>query len=269
MAGATPVLEWVGYLWRMLASTLSFVVFGLVGVVLALTLFPILQLVFRHKKAQKVKLARQFVQYAFASFLVLMRVLRLLSYEISGRERLNRGGLLILANHPSLIDVVFLIALVPNANCVIKRGVRRNPFMRGVVIATDYICNDSGAKLIDDCVQSLRAGSNLIIFPEGTRTPITGVPKLHRGAANIAVRGARDITPVVIHTNSISLGKGVPWWHLPQRMRFRLDIREDIAILPYRHRPGGEALATRRLTEFLHHYFFAEGTRPCSSSKKN
>lgn len=252
----------------MFASTLVFSLFGIIGLLLALT-SPLLSLAFWRSKTQKVQIARQIVRFAFASLVALMRGLALLSYEISGRERLNRSGLLILANHPSLIDVVFLIALVPNANCVIKRGVRRNPFMRGVVLATNYICNDSGAQLIDDCVQSLRDGNNLIIFPEGTRTPITGVPKLLRGAANIAVRGARDITPVVIHTNSTSLGKGVPWWHMPQRMQFKFDVREDIAALPFLQNPGGEALATRRLTEFLQHYFFAEGTRPCSSSKKN
>ena len=241
----------------MFASALAFALFGLAGVILALAVFPLLRLAFWRSKAQKVRLARHIVQRAFASFVALMRGLGLLSFEIYGRERLNRSGLLILANHPSLIDVVFLIALVPNANCVIKRGVRRNPFMRGVVLASNYICNDSGAQLIDDCVQSLRDGNNLIIFPEGTRTPISGVPKLLRGAANIAVRGARDITPVVIHTNSTSLSKGVPWWHMPQRMQFKFDIREDIATFTFLNNPGGEALATRRLTEFLQHYFFA------------
>jgi 1-acyl-sn-glycerol-3-phosphate acyltransferase len=253
----------------MIASTLAFVLFGFAGVLLAVGCFPFLRLVFWRSKSQKVRFARQIVQRAFASFVALMRALGLLTYEVSGQERLNRSGMLILANHPSLIDVVFLIALVPNANCVIKRGVRRNPFMRGVVLASNYICNDSGAQLIDDCVQSLHEGNNLIIFPEGTRTPITGMPKLLRGAANIAVRGTRDITPVVIHTNSTSLRKGVPWWYMPQRMQYEFDIREDIAILPYLQNPGEEALATRRLTEFLQHYFFVEGTRPCSSSKKN
>jgi 1-acyl-sn-glycerol-3-phosphate acyltransferase len=230
------VVEWAGCLWRAIASTLSFALFGFAGVLLTLLCLPFFRCAFWLDRPKKIRLARAVVQHAFAAFIAIMGFLQLLRYQVSGRERLNRAGLLILANHPSLIDVVFLIALVPNANCVIKRGVLRNPFMRGVVRATAYIANDSGAALVEDCVQSLRQGDNLIIFPEGTRTPIDAMPKLRRGAANIAVRGARDITPVKIHTNSVSLAKGIPWWYLPRRMHYHIEVRDDIAISAFLRR---------------------------------
>jgi hypothetical protein len=54
-----------------------------------------------------------------------------MTYQIEGGERLQRDGLLVLANHPTLIDVVCLISLLPNADCVVKRAVACNPFMRG------------------------------------------------------------------------------------------------------------------------------------------
>ena len=59
-----------------------------------------------------------------------MRCLGLMTYEIRGRERLRRDGLLILANHPTLIDVVLLVSLLPNADCVVKSAVARNAFMK-------------------------------------------------------------------------------------------------------------------------------------------
>jgi hypothetical protein len=94
----------------------------------------------------------------------------------------------VLANHPTLIDVVFLISLLPNADCVVKR-VACNPFMRGPVRAAGYISNDDGAGLVDDCIAAVRAGGSLVIFPEGTRSVPGQPPRLQRGAANIAVRG--------------------------------------------------------------------------------
>ena len=79
-----------------------------------------------------------------------------MTYQIEGGERLQRDGLLVLANHPTLIDVVCLISLLPNADCVVKRAVARNPFMRGPVRAAGYISNDDGAGLVDDCVAAAR-----------------------------------------------------------------------------------------------------------------
>ena len=93
-----------------------------------------------------------------------------MTYQIEGGERLQRDGLLVLANHPTLIDVVCLISLLPNADCVVKRAVARNPFMRGPVRAAGYISNDDGAGLVDDCVAAVHAGGTLVIFPEGTRS---------------------------------------------------------------------------------------------------
>ena len=74
-------------------------------------------------------------------------------------------GLLILANHPSLIDVVFLISFVRHADCIVKAALAHNPFMRGPIRAAGFITNGDGAGLLEDCVKSLRGGNNLIVFP--------------------------------------------------------------------------------------------------------
>ena len=93
-----------------------------------------------------------------------------------------------LANHPSLIDVVVLISIIPNADCVVKAHLFKNPFLRGVVKNTGYISNADPEGLLVDCKKSLAAGNNLIIFPEGTRTKVGQAVKFQRGAANIALR---------------------------------------------------------------------------------
>ncbi|POZ60252.1 lysophospholipid acyltransferase family protein [Chromobacterium alticapitis] len=245
------------YCWRLFATAIAFAVFGLGGVLFSLTVFPLLILLIRAPET-RIRVARRAVQLSFAGFVGLMRALGLLSYRIIGAKKLDRPGLLILANHPTLIDVVFLISLLPNADCVVKSSLARNPFTRGPVRASGYICNDSSEGLIQDCIASLRAGNNLVIFPEGTRTPLGGSMKLQRGAANIAVRGQRDITPVTIRCEPRSLAKGVPWWRIPaQPMRFTIEVRDDLTVEPF-IRDSGEAIAARSLTHHLHDFFLRQ-----------
>ena len=177
-----------------------------------------------------------------------------------GRDRLQRSGLLILASHPSLIDVVFLMALVRDADCIVKSALLRNPFTRGPVRAAGYVCNDSGPGLIDDCVASVRAGNNLIVFPEGTRTPAgAALGRLQRGAANLAVRGELPITPVRITCSQQMLGKSDKWWRVPCRAgHFVIDVGDDIPIDSHLAEDGAQALAARRLNDELARHLGAE-----------
>jgi 1-acyl-sn-glycerol-3-phosphate acyltransferase len=246
-------------LWRIAATGFCFSVFGLGGLLLRLVVFPLFVLVVR-RPARRAALARATIRRLFRLFVGLMCTLGVCSLEVAGRERLGRRGLLILANHPSLIDVVFLMSLVEHADCIVKGALERNPFTRGPVRAAGWVCNDSGPELIDDCVASLRAGSNLIIFPEGTRTPAgQALGKLQRGAANLAVRGGFAVTPVRIHNAPRMLAKGVPWWRVPVRKgHFRIEIGEDIAVDDHLADPGAQALAARRLNDELARHLGAD-----------
>jgi len=73
---------------------------------------------------------------------------------------------MIVANHPSLIDVVFLIGLMRQTNCVVKQSLFQNPFTRGPVRDAGYISNDGSADMLDAAADALREGQTLIIFPE-------------------------------------------------------------------------------------------------------
>lgn len=253
--------------WRIFGTGLSFVSFGLGGVLLRVLVFPLLSLIVREQR-MSIALARHVIRVTFRGFVMLMRALGVLRFEVEGLERLNRKGLLILANHPTLIDTVFLMAFVKDADCIVKSKLWNNPFTRGPVRAAGYISNDNGNGLIEDCIASLRSGSNLIIFPEGTRTPRTGEIALKRGAANVAVRGCRNVTPVVISCSPPTLGKGEKWWRVPSRpAHFRIEVRDDIDVRPFVEEAGSETLAARRLTEFLQNYFVKHSIEEVACSR--
>lgn len=244
--------------WRVLATGVSFVVFAIGGLILRALVFPLLNLIIWEQQLRRL-VARRVIRWVFRGFVGFMRWLGVLDYDVSGLERLERQGLLILANHPTLIDTVFLMAFVKRADCIVKGRLWDNPFTRGPVSAAGYINNGDGSGLVENCITSLRRGSNLIIFPEGTRTAGDGQINLKRGAANIAVRSMSNVTPVVIRCLPPTLGKGVKWWQVPAvAAHFSIEVKDDIDVSGFLTRAGSEVLAARHLTAYLQDYFRKE-----------
>ncbi|MDR2925846.1 MAG: 1-acyl-sn-glycerol-3-phosphate acyltransferase [Azoarcus sp.] len=250
-------------LWRILATGFCFALFGLGGLVILLLAFPLLRLAV-WQRPRRQAMARDIVCLTFRFFCKVMTVTGVISFEVRGLEKLQRRGLLVVANHPSLIDVVMLISLLRQPDCVVKASAWRNPFMLGPVSLCGFIRNQNGPQLIEDCIASVRAGSNLIIFPEGTRTRIEALAKrganpLQRGFANIAVRGRLPLTPVVIAVTEPMLSKQQPWYQAPlKRPHFVLTVHDDMnpdQIVPADTAP---TLMARVLTSHLSDFFSRE-----------
>ena len=178
------------------------------------------------------------MQLGLRLFIVVAQRSRTMSYELRGAERLGRPGQLIVANHPTLIDVVFLLAFARGAGCVVKQGLWRNPLTRWAVTLAEYTTNDPTVTMIEGATHALHEGQSLIIFPEGTRT-VPGRPFVfHRGAANVALRAAAMVTPVYIRCEPVTLTKNEPWYRVPaRRPHFTLVVGEDFDLQPYRPLP--------------------------------
>ncbi len=253
------MFERLDRLWRIFATGLCFVVFGVAGLVMGVIGYPAITLVFRQPE-RRTRAARNMVRRFFGFFIELMRVTGCLDYELHDIERLQRPGLLILANHPSLIDVIFIVSLVPEAVCVVKQALYKNPFTRGPVTTAGYITNDGGLALVEDCKAHLAQHDTLVIFPEGTRTPASGEVNLQRGAANIAIRCRKAITPVSISSSPRGLTKYLKWYQVPvRRMHFVIRAHEDLQVEPFLDEGASEPLAVRRLNTHLKRFFEESG----------
>lgn len=221
-------------LYRRLATGLAFAVFGGLGVFFQFLIFPGIVLVIRNKARRKI-LARRVIHLTFKWFIAFIRAIAILDWKAENLEKLQKPGQLILANHLTLIDVVFLFSFVPNACAIIKSGLAKNPFTWGAVYAAGYITNDSGPELIEDCVKELKSGASLIIFPEGTRTPQGQVPKLKHGAMITAFESDIDPTLLKITCEPLSLTKGAHWWDVPEKpMFFTFSVLGQLSVEPYR-----------------------------------
>jgi 1-acyl-sn-glycerol-3-phosphate acyltransferase len=263
---AAPVRLTLATAWRAAATGFCFAAFGLGQLLLAATLFPLLVLLVRNER-ERIRLGRQIVNRAFRLFVSLMSLMGVLRYRVRGRERLNQPGTLIIANHPSLIDVVFLISFVPEADCVVKASLFTNPFTRYALLAAGYIpSHRDPEQVLSACRASLRAGGILIVFPEGTRSEPGQPLCFKRGAANLAVRLGCDIVPVVIRVGEHNLGKRCRWWRVPaRRMPYDFEVKERLDVAPWRKAGQEPAIAARELTAFLTDYFGREVRTPCPS----
>lgn len=243
--------------WRVLATGFSFLTFGLGGVVLTLAAVPVLYLL-PGGPLRRERRAKAVIHYAFRGFMELMRMLGVLTYEVEDRQRLNRPGQLIIANHPTLIDIVFLIAFIKRADCVVKSSLLRNPFMLGPITAANYIANDSSERVLELAEQSFQRGNSLIVFPEGTRTTSGQPLSMQRGAANIALRCHCEVLPVVIRCEPGTLTKELKWYQIPER-RFHITLTPQPALpmAPFQQEKA-VSLAARKLTRFFEDYFTQE-----------
>lgn len=249
------LLQRLNYLWRVLATGTSFTAFGIGGVLLSLTLFPLARLwgLINRRPRENIQTIMHLSWRAFIGF---MNLTGILTWELRGGERLLQQGRLIIANHPSLLDVVFMISFMPTVDCIVKPAIFRNAFMRWPAQWAGYIPNGAAEQLIEDCARTLHAGRSLLMFPEGTRTRPGQPVSLKRGAAQIALAADADILPVTITVVPTTLTKGEPWYHIPPRP-FHVTVSVGEAVPCERFLQGGipRALAARHLTEYFEAYF--------------
>jgi len=238
-----PISNKALYAWRVFAKWLSFFIFGLSSLILGILVLPLMRLAL-HPKARFQKYGRRFISAALKFFIFIMHGLRIVNIEPDNRENYrNLASKIVVANHPSLLDVVMLLSLIPNADCIVAGYLNHN-ILRGVVRQL-YIL---GSREVEDtfqaCTESLKQGNCLIVFPEGTRTPRAGKVILKKGAARIALATGYSIVPVHIGgTDKFGLGKKDPWTGFNPRERYiyRLSMGEEINPEKYRHLPAPAA----------------------------
>jgi 1-acyl-sn-glycerol-3-phosphate acyltransferase len=174
-----------------------------------------------------------------------------------GEERLAAcRGSLIVANHPTLLDIVLIMSLVSNAQCVVKHQLWRNPFLGPIVRTAGYIRNDGEAEhFIGACRGALAAGGNLIIFPEGTRSVPGQRLRFQRGFAHIATLTGASLQLVAITCEPVTLIKGQPWYVIPDHLpTFRVEIDQRLETASFL---AGRArsLGARKLVSHLESYY--------------
>lgn len=179
-----------------------------------------------------VRLGRQVACLGFRLYLWWLRVIGVARFDLHELDALRTAGPLIIApNHPSLLDALMVISRLPNVTCVLKASLLDNILWGSGSRLAGYIRNDWFIGSINLAVAELHRDSQLLLFPEGTRTE--NAPTLNpfkAGAAYVAHRAGVPIQTVLIEADSNFLGKGWPLLKrpdMPLHYRIRLGKRFD------------------------------------------
>ena len=198
--------------------------------------------------------AQRWIAGGYGLFMGYMRAIRVCRVRFEGAERLaGAGPLVVVANHPTLVDTPLLGERMPQADCIANPTWADAPLLGSAIAAANYVRNDAGAEAIEEGVARLRAGRRLLIFAEGTRTPKGAtLGPLRRGAAHIALRAGVPVLPVAITCEPRTLMKGQPWYAVPDRP-FVLTVRVLEPFSPKDVLDGGESdsIAARKVTTVL------------------
>jgi len=195
------------------------------------------------------------VHHSFRTFIWLMHVSGVLDYHIRGDEHLA-GGQLIIGNHPSLIDVIFVVSRIPDAYCVVKDELRTNVFTRLIVHFTGYLSNSNPDSLIGQCLALIEGGATLVMFPEGGRTGPDQRLSFKRGAAIIMCRSRTTMVPVVLKIWPPTLAKGERWLAVPkQRVQYFMDVGSPIQSSKFITDGSSEREISRSCTRWLEDFF--------------
>ncbi|MDQ2069996.1 lysophospholipid acyltransferase family protein [Natronospira bacteriovora] len=249
-------------IYRSLGTGWVFLSFGIGGLLLTVTVLPILMLIPGGRRRRQHRV-RRLIAWGFGTVPWQIEKLGLGRFVIEHRERLRQsGGCLVLpVKHPTLIDVVVIISMLPEADCVVKQSVWRNPILALLVRAAGYVSNADAERVVEIAAERLRTqGEPFIVFPEGTRT-VPGKPlTFQRGAARIALASDAPIVPVIMECTPPTLNKGSRWYQVPDRVwTLRIRVNEPIDHQALADTRGLErSLAVRRLTDGMLEYFEGE-----------
>ena len=249
--GLPPVKNWLVYIYRCLAKMFAYVIFGAGSIVVALLIF--IMRIFIHPKKRFTKVARVFTSCTFRGFIVFLRIFGISKLTTNDKKEFKKlSSQIVVANHPSALDIVYLIALIPNADCIVKGGLAHS--VLAGVIRQIYTVNTLGdEQMVQQARETLSNGSNLIIFPEGTRTPRHGTEPFKRGASRIALETGYDVQPVYIGgTDKYGLGKHDPWFSFNHTQMYVYDMHLLKQIKTADFASEEQAIAARKMTELIH-----------------
>ncbi len=147
------------------------------------------------------------LQRRFSRYLKLLHQWGMLHVEFSGFEDCEQWSHSVIApNHPSIIDAVALVSRIPGLDCVMNARLLHDPVMGGAARLCGFVCNNAALPMVKACEKRLAAGSNILIFPEGTRTTKPPLGPMHHGYALAAIRSGAAIRTIIIECDSAYFG---------------------------------------------------------------
>ena len=199
----------------------SFFVFGCGAILLNFLVFPFIK--------NNKYLCSDIIHLTWKFFVHFMMFLGLFKLDIKKLSKIENK--IIVATHPSFIDIVILIALIPRSTCFVKKELAHNLIIKNIVNSI-FITNEVELEeLKTKSKKMLDMGFNVIIFPSGIRHRKNEYPKIKKGASLIALNANKNIVPIRFFANGDFMFINQPFYEVGnKRVIFEIEQMSEIDI---------------------------------------
>lgn len=225
---------------RSLFIIFCFFVFGVGSILFNFLLFPFIK--------ENKELCSDIIHKSWRFFTNLFVVLGLIKLDI---KRLNKiENKVIVCTHPSFIDIVILIGLIPRTTCFVKKELAHNPILKNLVNSI-FITNEVELdELKAQSKKMLDRGFNVIIFPSGIRHRRNEYPKIKKGASLVALNANKDIVPIRMFDDADFLFINQPFYEASDKVvTFEIEQGEEIKLDDYRNE--SEIIEKKNITKAI------------------
>jgi 1-acyl-sn-glycerol-3-phosphate acyltransferase len=136
----------------------------------------------------------------------LLAALAGLTYEVRGRERVPAEPALFAVKHQSTWETLTIHLLLADPAIVLKQELTQVPLFGRYLLQAGMIRIDRGGgakalrSLIEGARTALARGSEVVVFPEGTRAPPGGRNPYHPGIAALYLQLGCKVVPVALNS---------------------------------------------------------------------
>ena len=245
--------------WRVFWVGVSFLGFFTGGLLLSWVVLPIAWLI-PGSPADHRRRCQRIVGRCFVVFHDFMRL------------ELPPPPFVMVANHPTLVDVTALLSVCPELACVAKPAMFRSWLVGPLLRACGHIegAKDvfSGVAVVRQMLERLEGGLPVLLFPEGMRSPARGLGSFQAGALEVAARAHVPLVPAFLTCDPPALMRGQPWYVFPKgRAQLRLETLPAIPPRPTAASVEQAESLERSYREKVRAFYGAgEGARAASAS---
>lgn len=185
---------------RSVLVLLSFVIFGIGAIFLNFIIFPMANFFLKDK--QLLYFYSDIIHNTwkwFVRILIFFKIIKLNITDLDNIKQIKQK--IIVATHPSFIDILILIALIPRTTCIVKYSLSKNPILFNLVNSIFIMEDESLEKLKEHTKKMIDNGFNVVIFPMGIRHRRNEFPKIKKGAATIAMNANSNIVVLKYYTD--------------------------------------------------------------------
>lgn len=209
---------------RSILAVFCFFIFGIGAVILNFLLFPFIK--------NNKELCSDIIHNTWKFFVNLMMFLKLFRLDVKKLEKIENK--VIVSTHPSFIDIVILIALIPRSTCFVKKELAHNPILKNLVTSI-FITNEVELdELKSESKKMLDRGVNVIIFPSGIRHRRDEFPKIRKGASLVALNAGKNIVPIKVFSDRDFLFINQPFYAVSDRcVNFEIEQMREINIADF------------------------------------